>query len=265
MTIRLLQRHFSLVLVFLAVVPLAPIVVPLAAMAGMSTLTGQVVRVVDGDTIHVRIGERIEKVRYIGMNAPELHHPTKGVEPIGREAAEANRKLVEGHTVRLEVDVQERDRYGRLLAYVYVGDMMVNGELLAEGYAQVMTMPPNVKYQDLFLKAQREARVLQLGLWKDTGVPGASRAAPAAMGAAQPVLPGTTPGARTAQSRPGVPPQDAWTCPADHPIKGNFTPYSGERCIDHVPGGEFYAKTKPERCYASGEEAVQDGCRASKR
>jgi endonuclease YncB( thermonuclease family) len=88
------------------------------------TLTATVVKIVDGDTIHVRIGDRIEKVRYIGMNAPELHHPTKDVEPLGREAAEANRKLVEGQRVRLELDVQERDKYGRLLAYVYVGNMM---------------------------------------------------------------------------------------------------------------------------------------------
>ncbi len=65
--------------------------------------------------------------------------------------------------------------------------------------------------------------------------------------------------------RAGSPPQDTWTCPATHPIKGNFTTSSGERCIYHPPGGEFYGKTKPERCYASGEEARQDGCRASKR
>ncbi len=63
----------------------------------------------------------------------------------------------------------------------------------------------------------------------------------------------------------GVAPVDAWTCPASHPIKGNFTTYSGEPCIYHVPGGQFYRKTKPERCYATEEEAVKDGCRRSKR
>jgi hypothetical protein len=67
-----------------------------------------------------------------------------------------------------------------------------------------------------------------------------------------------------AQSR-GVSPSSAWQCPITHPIKGNFTPYSGERCIFHVPGGEFYNKTKAERCYATAEEAKADGCRASKR
>lgn len=63
----------------------------------------------------------------------------------------------------------------------------------------------------------------------------------------------------------GLAPVSAWECPSTHPIKGNFTTYSGERCIYHVPGGRFYNKTKPERCYATAEEAKADGCRASKR
>jgi hypothetical protein len=65
--------------------------------------------------------------------------------------------------------------------------------------------------------------------------------------------------------RPGVPPKDARTCPVTQPIKGNFTTYSGERCVYHPPTGEFYGKTKPERCYATGDDARQDGCRASTR
>jgi hypothetical protein len=68
----------------------------------------------------------------------------------------------------------------------------------------------------------------------------------------------------SAQPRPGVAPQDAWTCPAPQPIKGNFTPASGERCIYHLPGGKWYGKTKPERCYTTEAEATQDGCRRSK-
>jgi micrococcal nuclease len=134
--------------------------------AQRAPLEGTVVRVVDGDTIHVRIGERIEKVRYIGVNTPELHHPSKGEEPGGREAAEVNRELVNARRVRLELDVQERDRYGRLLAYVWVGDVMVNAELVRRGYAQVMTVPPNVRHQDLFLELQRDARQAGRGLWK---------------------------------------------------------------------------------------------------
>ena len=103
-----------------------------------------------------------------GVNAPEVHHPRKGEEPGGREAAAVNRALVDGQAVRLETDVRSRDRYGRLLAYVWIGDTMINAELVRRGYAQVMTVPPNVKHQALFLKLQREAREARRGLWRDT-------------------------------------------------------------------------------------------------
>jgi len=106
-------------------------------------------------------------VRYIGIDTPETKHPTKEVEPYGKEASEANRKLVDGKTVRLEFDVQEQDRYGRLLAYVYLEDgNFVNAWLVENGYAVVMTIPPNVKHQELFLKLQREAREAKRGLWR---------------------------------------------------------------------------------------------------
>jgi len=143
------------------------LVLTLAAPAADASqaLTATVLRIVDGDTIDVRLNGRIEKVRYIGMDTPETHHPVKGEQPGGREATAVNRRLVEGETVRLEDDVQERDRYGRLLAYVYVGDLMVNAELVRLGYALVMTVPPNVKYASLFLKLQREAREASRGLW----------------------------------------------------------------------------------------------------
>jgi hypothetical protein len=79
------------------------------------------------------------------------------------------------------------------------------------------------------------------------------------------LLAGSTATAQTPSARPGAPPKDAWTCPLTHPIKGNFTTYSGERCIYHMQGWQYYGKTKPERCYATEEEARQDGCRRSKR
>ncbi len=128
----------------------------------------QVVRVIDGDTILVCcIARKREKVRYIGINTPETKHPTKGVEYYGKEAAEANRKLVEDKTVILTFDVEQRDRYGRLLAYVFLEDStFVNAWLVENGYAQVMTVPPNVKHQELFLKLQREAREARRGLWR---------------------------------------------------------------------------------------------------
>ncbi len=133
-----------------------------------SFLAVKVVRVVDGDTIQVCcIGWKREKVRYIGVNTPETKHPTRGVEYFGKEASEANRKLVEGKTVRLEFDVQQLDKYGRTLAYVYLEDgTFLNAWLVENGYAMVMTVPPNVKHQELFLKLQREAREAGRGLWR---------------------------------------------------------------------------------------------------
>ena len=149
---------------------LAPLLLAasVAAAAGSPAspwLEGQVVRVVDGDTIHVRIGARVERVRYIGVDSPELRHPARGEEAGGRAARRENAELVAGRRVRLELDAQARDRHGRLLAYVWVADLMVNAELVRRGFAQVMTVPPNVRYQALFLRLQREARAAARGLW----------------------------------------------------------------------------------------------------
>ena len=143
----------------------ALILLATAAAAAAPPLAGPVVRVVDGDTIRVRIGGRIERVRYIGINTPELHHPRRGAEPGGREAARMNRELLGDRPVRLELDVQSHDRYGRLLAYVWVGDRMVNAELVRLGYAQVMTVPPNIRYRAVFFALEREARAAGRGLW----------------------------------------------------------------------------------------------------
>ncbi len=139
---------------------------PVASQGDSTTV--QVVRVIDGDTIQVCcvFGDRVT-VRYVGVDTPEIHHPMKGDERAGKEASEANRKLVDGKTVRLEFDVQEQDRYGRLLAYVYLEEgTFVNAWLVQHGYAAVMTVPPNVKHQELFLNLQREAREAGRGLWR---------------------------------------------------------------------------------------------------
>jgi micrococcal nuclease len=122
----------------------------------------KVSKVIDGDTIELTNGE---KIRYIGINTPETKHPYKPIEPFGEEATVFNKQLVEGKTVRIETDVQAKDKYGRTLAYVWVDTTFVNAELVKQGYAQVSTYPPNVKYQELFLKLQTEAREAGRGLW----------------------------------------------------------------------------------------------------
>jgi micrococcal nuclease len=118
-----------------------------------------VTRVIDGDTIEVSISGVVEKVRYIGIDTPEIG------KPFFKESTEANRRMVDGKTVTLVKDVSERDRYGRLLRYVYVGELFVNAELLHQGYAQVATYPPDVEYVNFFLQLQREAREAGRGLW----------------------------------------------------------------------------------------------------
>jgi endonuclease YncB( thermonuclease family) len=125
----------------------------------------EVIYVVDGDTIDVLIDGVTYRVRYIGIDTPETKHPTRGVEPFGPEATETNRELVQGKNVLLEKDVSETDRYGRLLRYVYTGDLMVNEELLRRGLARVATFPPDVGYVDRFLALQREAQAAGLGVW----------------------------------------------------------------------------------------------------
>lgn len=129
------------------------------AVAGVEA---RVVQVIDGDTIEVELQGQRHRVRYIGIDAPE---DTTTKEPFGAAATKKNRELVEGKTVLLEKDVSETDRYGRLLRYVWLGDLLVNAELVRLGYAQVTTYPPDVKYQDLLLDMQREAREAGRGLW----------------------------------------------------------------------------------------------------
>jgi micrococcal nuclease len=121
-----------------------------------------VVAVLDGDTIVVEGGQ---KIRYAGLNTPETHHPDKLPEYCGREAFEANRRLVAGQTVRLEFDRRRRDAYGRLLAYVYVGNLFVNAELIRQGYALVSTYRENQRYHTQFLRLQKSAIEARRGLW----------------------------------------------------------------------------------------------------
>jgi micrococcal nuclease len=131
-----------------------------------------VVEVVDGDTIKVEIEGDVCTVRYIGIDCPETRHPSEPVGWMGPEATEANRQLVGGQVVYLERDVSETDQYGRLLRYVFLADgLFVNAELVRLGYAQTSTYPPDVRYADLFLEMQQEAREAARGLWGPTPTP----------------------------------------------------------------------------------------------
>lgn len=136
-----------------------------------------VTRAVDGDTL---VLENKERVRLIGIDTPEIHESNKlnrdaqrsgqtieSIVQMGRRSYEFTRKLVEGKRVRLEFDVEKYDRYKRILAYVYLTDgTFVNAKIVQEGYASLMTYPPNVKYADEFLKLYQQARESRRGLWE---------------------------------------------------------------------------------------------------
>jgi len=156
----------------LAPASVAPTEPPLGAAPIGPTEEATVVRVVDGDTIVIDRGYGEERVRYIGINTPETVAPGTPVEWMGPEASAANKRLVEGREVVLERDVSETDSFGRLLRYVWLVDvtrptgwLFVNLELVAGGFAQVSTYPPDVRYVDLYLEAQALAREAEVGLW----------------------------------------------------------------------------------------------------
>lgn len=122
----------------------------------------KVVKVIDGDTVEIETGER---VRYIGIDTPETVDPRKPVQCYGKEASAKNKELVEGMVVRLEKDISNTDRYGRLLRYVSVGDTLINELLVQEGYAFASSYPPDVKYQARLAAAEQAARSAARGLW----------------------------------------------------------------------------------------------------
>jgi len=157
----------------------SPIPAPLGedtpvASDGAAPLQGeraQVVEVVDGDTFSVGAGEDQEvKVRMIGIDTPETKDPRRPVGCFGKEASNKARQLLEGKTVILQKDISEKDKYARLLRYVYLplpdGNLLfVNDYLIREGYGSALTYPPDVKFSEQFRQAEREARQAKKGLW----------------------------------------------------------------------------------------------------
>jgi micrococcal nuclease len=143
--------------------------------SGEDTITGaaiggRVVRVVDGDTVKIRLGDRrgTRTVRYIGVDTPESVKPGEPVQCFGKQASEFNRRMVAGRHVRLRVGRERTDRYGRLLAYVYVQGKdrrFVNEELVRAGYARTLEISPNVDFARRFRALERRARRAGRGLW----------------------------------------------------------------------------------------------------
>ena len=211
--------------------------------------TVRVLRVIDGDTVELADGR---KLRYIGIDTPELFDPRKPIECFGQEAREENKRLVEGKKVRLEKDISQTDKYGRLLRYVWAGpptdeagNVMVNDWLVRQGFAHASTYPPDVKYSEQFVAAEREARENNRGLW-------AGCATNATMQQSDKVT--NTPETLGAGTSGCL-------------IKGNISS-SGEK-IYHVPGCGSYEKTvideaKGERWFCTEAEALTAGFRKAK-
>jgi micrococcal nuclease len=163
------------------------------------------VHVSDGDTIHVNIDGTEYRLRYIGMNAPETVDPDKPIEPGGPQASERNKELVGGQTVYLEKDTSDTDQFGRLLRYVWLqtpaGWVMVDRQLVLEGWAFARDYPPDTKYHDTLFAAQAQAQAAGVGIWgpqfqsprPTTGAvnlygPGASATTPAACDPSYPTV-----------------------------------------------------------------------------
>jgi micrococcal nuclease len=132
---------------------------------GGKAARAEVLRVIDGDTIEVALGGAEEDVRYIGIDTPESAIPGEPVECFGKEAAAANEDLVGGETVRLVYDAERRDHYGRLLAYVFVGDEFVNAALVEDGFATTLEIEPNTSRADDLARLEAAAGRDGAGLW----------------------------------------------------------------------------------------------------
>jgi len=185
--------------------------------------TVEVKRVVDGDTFETDIGD---KVRLIGVNTPETVKPNSPVEAYGKEASDYTKKRLTGQTVYMFADVGDKDKYGRLLRYVFIkGDEeMFNETLLREGYGNTMTIAPNVMFAEAFVNVEREARSRGKGLWgKDEGL------------------------------------QTAASSCKNPQIKGNIN--SKKEKIYHLPGGKSYKQTKAEMMFCTEDEALAAGFR----
>lgn len=144
-----------------------PTIATNSAVAGTDNSGVLVTHVVDGDTIEIETGER---VRYIGIDTPETVDPKRPVGCFGKEASNKNKELVQGKRVILEADIEDKDKYGRLLRYVYLplenGQMLfIEDYLIREGFGKLLIIPPDDKHSERLTQAQTEARINFRGLW----------------------------------------------------------------------------------------------------
>ncbi|MFP7487569.1 thermonuclease family protein [Priestia filamentosa] len=231
-----------------------------------SRLQATVTRVVDGDTLRATVNGKEEKVRLILVDTPETVHPSKPVQPVGPEASSFTKKMLSNKKIEIEPGVQERDQYGRLLAYIYVDGKMFNKTLIEKGLARVAVFPPNTRYLDEFKALEQKAKVAKLGIWQyenyvtDKGyndtVVGSTYSSD--QSSSQSSEKGSTNTTSSTQNTP-EPAKETGSCT----IKGNISS-SGEK-IYHMPGSAYYDRTIAEEMFCSTSEAENHGYRVSQR
>lgn len=207
----------------------------------ISGIPAKVVNVVDGDTIDVIMNGKKERVRFILVDTPETKHPQMGVQPFGEEASNFTKEQLLDQDIILELDVAERDRYGRLLAYIWLNGKNFNEILIERGLARVAVFPPNTKYVDRFREIQQTAQEQAIGIWSIENYVEEK-------------------GFNKEKVKKN---QSLKEAKSGCKIKGNISS-SGEM-IYHMPGGVYYDRTNPEEWFCSKEEAEKAGYRASKR
>ncbi|WP_175638787.1 thermonuclease family protein [Metabacillus schmidteae] len=206
-------------------------------------LDAKVTKVVDGDTLQVMIDGKKETIRLLLVDTPETVHPSKPVQPFGREASNFLKEELNGEEIQVELGIGERDKYGRLLAYVYHQNKMINKRLLENGLARVAyVFEPNTKYIDEFYEIQKQAQKEEIGIWS----------------------------LENYATNEGF--QDEWQEEVNEKeskvnssckIKGNINS-KGEK-IFHTEESPSYNVTKPEEIFCTEKEAVEAGYRAVKR
>jgi micrococcal nuclease len=199
----------------------------------------------DGDTIGILYKGEKEKVRFLLVDTPETSHPRLGEQPFGKEAKEFTKHLVENaKTLELEFDIgQNRDKYGRLLAYVYADGEMIQEQLLQKGLARVAYIyAPNTRYVDSFTAIQKKAQKQRIGIWKVENYAQDD-------GFHEELI--------DSNEEPKKKTNPSNTCN----IKGNITT---DAKIYHTPDSRWYKQTKEEVMFCSEEEAIKAGFRAPK-
>ncbi|MCQ2011565.1 thermonuclease family protein [Sporolactobacillus sp. STSJ-5] len=231
-------------------------------------VTVKLTKVVDGDTFQVLYQKKITTVRVLLIDTPETHHPKLGVQPYGPEASAQAHRLLDGKTVTLELAKDGgRDKYGRLLAYVFVDGKSFEELQLASGLARVAYVyPPNTKYIDQYRSVENQARAKNIGIWSVNGYAEANGFHPE-------VMKGTAAYDEIHKNSN----QSSSTAVAENSVEGQSTPNQAGDCgglikgnissrgkIYHMPSDRYYKVTKAEICFKNRNDAVKAGFRAAK-